>query len=151
MPAVRPGSALCPSSRCEDGATLVGVILPSGRVAFSSSRLEVDEEFVSIARAGRSPEKRFRFASACAKSGCRQWSDERCGVIDRLIEQRMPSEPRAPHLQREPLNVPLSDAALPACSIRPECRWFQQAGGEACVICPDVITDMRSPPDQSPP
>jgi hypothetical protein len=150
MPAVRLGSALCPSSRCEDGATLIGIVLPSGRVAFSSSRLEVDEEFVNIARAGRSPEKRFRFASACAKHGCRQWSNERCGVIDRLIDQRVSSEPLVAQPKSEPLEAPRSDAALPACSIRSECRWFQQAGREACVICPDVITDMRSPGEEAP-
>jgi hypothetical protein len=125
---------LCPSSRCEEGATLLGVVLPTGRVAFASTRLEVTEEFVQIARAGRAPEKRFRFASVCAKSGCRQWTGSRCGVIDSIMADRA---------NRIDGDAATDDAALPACSIRAQCRWFRQSGRAACATCPEVITDMR--------
>jgi hypothetical protein len=29
---------------------------------------------------------------------------------------------------------------LPACNIRPDCRWFRQEGRAACVRCPQIVT-----------
>lgn len=119
---------LCPSYNCRDGAILLGVVMRDGRVAFSSDRIVVNQEFVQIAREGRTPEKRFRFGGQCIQGGCNQWTGERCGVIDKVIETT---------------NADAGDSNLPECSIRPECRWFYQRGAEACAICPDVITDLR--------
>ena len=117
---------LCPSSRCQTGAILLGLVLPDGRVAYSSDRIVVDEEFVDVARTGRSPEKRFRFSTPCVQGACRQWTGSRCGVIDAVIE----------HLPAEP--------ALPDCSIRPQCRWYAQNGAHACAVCLSVITDATA-------
>ena len=117
---------LCPSYKCKDGAILLGVVMRDGRVAFSADRIIVNKEFVDIAREGRSPEKRFRFGGQCVQSGCKQWTGSRCGVIDSVIEE-----------EKERLDY----SSLPECSIRPECRWFDQRGAEACAICPEVITD----------
>jgi hypothetical protein len=122
---------LCPSSRCEDGALLLGIILPDGRVAFASERVEINQEFVDLANNGRSPEARFRFAGRCVQKGCKQWTGARCGVIDRVVEVLDTQE-----LESEP---------LPECSIRPQCRWFYQSGAKACSACPEVITDSRGP------
>jgi hypothetical protein len=119
---------LCPSSRCQDGAILLGIVLPNGQVALSSERLVIDEEFVRIAHEGRAPEKRFRFASPCVKAGCQQWSGERCGVIDSVMES---------------VGTQSDEMSLPDCSIRSACRWFRQSGGAACAVCPEVITDLR--------
>ena len=121
-------TTLCPSSNCLEGAILVGIVMPDGRVAFASDRIVVNEDFVQAAREGRSPEKRFRFSTPCVKGGCAQWTGERCGVIDRVLAEGA------------------SDSApveLPACSIRPQCRWFQQSGAAACAACPEVVTDGR--------
>jgi hypothetical protein len=122
---------LCPSARCEDGAILLGIILPDGRVAFASDRVEINQEFVDTANEGRSPEARFRFAGRCVQNGCKQWTGARCGVIDRVVEILDSQEPVAD--------------ALPDCSIRPQCRWFHQSGAKACSACPEVITDLREP------
>jgi len=104
------------------------VVLSDGQVALAAEEARVDEEFVQLARAGRAPEKRFRFASRCMQGGCRQWTGSRCGVIDRVLD-----------------DVPTHDAvaALPACAIRDRCRWFDQAGADACAVCTLVITDGR--------
>lgn len=119
---------LCPSHNCQEGAILLGVVMRDGRVAFSADRLIVNEEFVQIARAGRTPEKRFRFGGQCVQSGCRQWTGKRCGVIDSIIES---------------VDINVETAHLPECSIRSECRWFHQNSAEACAICPEVLTDLR--------
>ena len=71
------GPTLCPSACCEEGAILVGIILPNGSVAFASDRIEVDKEFVDIARKGRTPEKRFRFGNRCVENACKQWAGRR--------------------------------------------------------------------------
>ena len=125
---------MCPSSRCEPGAVLLGVIVGPGTLAYASDRLVVDEEFVQIARAGRSPEKRFRFSARCVQSACRQWTGTRCGVIDAVLEA---VEPR-------------STEELPECSIRPDCRWFRQSGAAACAVCPEIVTDCRVDAEPSP-
>lgn len=118
--------ALCPSSTCREGSILLGVIRGDGRVAFIEEKLFIDREFVDIAHEGREPEKRFRFANTCVKNGCRQWTGSRCGVIDRLAEADV--------------ELPSLDA-LPDCSIRVDCRWYKQVGGQACGICPYVVTN----------
>lgn len=95
-------------------------------MAYAADQVVIDEEFVAIAREGRSPEARFRFSSPCVRAACKQWTGGGCGVIDAVLEH-------APS--------PAVDTPLPRCSIRPSCRWFAQRGGAACAVCPDVVTD----------
>lgn len=121
---------LCPSWKCEAGASLIGIVLGNGSVAFSKERIVIDASFVDVARQGRSPEKRFRFSSTCKRAACVQWEGNRCGVVDRVISEH---HERAT-VQDEPF-------VLPECSIRPHCRWHLQSGDDACRACPEVITD----------
>jgi hypothetical protein len=123
---IDPPNVLCPSARLKEGAILVGIVLADGRVAFSTERLMVNQEFVQNARQGRSPEKRFRFGDACVKGSCRQWTWDRCGVIDQILAANPTHE-----LELE----------LPECSIRSQCRWYSQSGPNACRICPLIVTD----------
>jgi len=122
---------LCPSWSCEAGASLIGIVLADGSVAFSKERIVIDASFVEVARQGRSPEKRFRFSSTCKQAACIQWGDGKCGIVDRIISEH---EDRA-----AAVNEPF---VLPECSIRPQCRWHSQSGDAACRACPEVITDM---------
>jgi hypothetical protein len=127
---MHPEAVLCPSARCEVGAILLGIALPGGRVAFASDRIVVDEAFVHAAQEGRSPEQRFRFSAPCVKGACRQWTGTRCGVIDQVLD--CAGSEAAP-------------VEEPACSIRPQCRWYLQSGAAACAVCPLVVTDVREP------
>jgi hypothetical protein len=34
--------------------------------------------------------------------------------------------------------------SVPNCTIRSNCRWFDQTGYNACRVCPLVITDLDS-------
>lgn len=117
----------CPSSICKDGANLLGIVKENGRICFMSDRFPIDEKFVKIARNGRTPEKRFRFSNTCIKSACNQWTGNACSVIDKLIT--------ISGVRKDPIH-------LPNCSIRSECRWYEQCGARACAICPEIITDM---------
>jgi hypothetical protein len=126
-----PPPQTCPSAPCEPGATLLGVVDSSDTVGYLTPPIVIDEEFVSRARQGRSPEKRFRFAAPCVEAGCQQWTGSRCGVIDTVLEN-------AAELDAERMR----DSPAP-CAIRPSCRWFAQSGPSACAVCPLVITDCQ--------
>jgi hypothetical protein len=117
---------LCPSAPAEVNAILVGVVQPDGSVAFIKDRIEVTREFLDIADKGRPLENRFRFSSTCLESACKQWANGGCSVPERLAYMMPRSD--------------ASDAPLPSCSIRSQCRWFDQRGADACRICPMVIT-----------
>ena len=125
-----PPTPLCPSARGEPGAILLGVIQADGSVAMLAQKQRVDEFFVKLAHEGRTPEKRFRFADSCLKSGCQQWTGNRCGVIDRVLADNPDY---------------VGAAELPACSIRSDCRWHQQIGAQACGVCPLIVTDLTEP------
>ena len=119
----------CPSARAQEGAILLGVVGPDGRVGYISPAVRIDDRFVETARRQGSPEQRFRFAGTCVECRCKQWDNGRCGVIDTVLEAKAaavdPPEPES----------------LPRCGIRPSCRWFHQTGPAACAVCPFVITD----------
>lgn len=119
---------LCPSWQCEKGATLLGIVLADGSIAFAKNRIVIDQGFVAEARAGRSPEKRFRFSSACRQGACVQWKENRCSVIDQVMAEQAPDS---------------SAGALPRCLIRPQCRWHLQSGDSACFACTSVVTDLH--------
>lgn len=134
MPA---GKLMCPSSVCAEGATLLGIVMPDGRVAFASEPITVDAAFVETARQGRPPEQRFRFSTACARGACGQWTGSRCGVIDAAIAADVGADEGDQH------------GDLPRCSIRASCRWFHQIGGAACRACTLIVTDQRGARDSA--
>ena len=122
-------STLCPSSRCQAGSVLLGIVQKNGHVSFlGKQKIIIDEQFVRIAKNGRPPEKRFRFANSCIKSGCKQWTGSKCGVIDPVISF---------------YSKPAESSELPICSIREQCRWYKQCGRHACAVCPEIITDYN--------
>jgi DNA-binding transcriptional regulator YdaS (Cro superfamily) len=115
---------LCPSAPAQEGAILLGVVQADGLIAYLKDRIEVTQEFLEIARAGRLPEQRFRFSSRCQESSCAQWANGRCSLPARLAEFIHES----------------TKDRLPRCSIRSQCKWFEQAAAAACRVCPFVVT-----------
>lgn len=99
-----PQTIMCPSAACEDGALLLGRQGANGVVAFATRPVRLDAKAASGLRAAGDPERAFRFASPCARSGCAQWGQGRCGVIDLVLAA--------------PQDIPVPDV-LPPCIIRP--------------------------------
>jgi hypothetical protein len=124
---------LCPSAPADEKAILLGVIQSDGSVAFIKDRIEVTREFLDIAAKGRAPETRFRFSSTCIGSACKQWVNGGCSLPERLANMIPRSD--------------ATDAPLPSCSIRDQCRWFDQRGSDACRICTLIVT--RGDPQSS--
>lgn len=133
IPLEKRESSLCPAARCEPGAHLVGVVQPSGRVAFLPPGARVDEEFFQLASRPTST-VRFRYGSRCAESACAHWRGQSCAALD---------EVRA-HL------APFAQTSSASCSIRPQCRWHQQAGDAACAVCPLVTGEMMAVEEERP-
>ena len=123
---ILPKRVLCPSAPAQMNSILLGVVQIDGSVAFVKDRLQVTREFLDIAAKDGAPETRFRFSSPCIGSACKQWANGGCSVPGRLVEIL----PRAAS----------TNPPLPNCSIRDQCRWFDQEGAAACRICPVVIT-----------
>ena len=125
MSVARSGGT-CPSSSCEPGNLLLGIVGPDGRLAQLQPPIRVDEDFVQRASGPglRAPEARFRFAGPCVRSGCNHWSEGRCGLGDAAAK----AATRLPEPER-----------LPRCSIRKSCQWFAQAGAAACRVCPTIV------------
>jgi hypothetical protein len=119
------GSRSCPSRACEPGVRLLGVMRPSGHLAYLQTAVLVDEAFVARARAEGSPERRFRFTGRCLEDACPQWTGDRCAVADEVVS-----------------SIPVAGPSrLPACPIRRTCRWFAQSGAAACRVCDQVVAD----------
>ena len=125
---------LCPSSRCKDGAIVLGIVLPNQTIAYADQRYRISaQQAAEMQQSPMNPEKRFRFSSPCAQCGCGQWQKDssseyggHCGVIESVL-----STPQPPGLSKE----------LPNCSIRSQCRWHAQRGEEACSVCRYVVSD----------
>jgi hypothetical protein len=117
----------CPSRQCEPGSQLLGVMMPSGQLAYLQPPTVVDVEFVSTERRRGHPERRFRFTGPCVEGRCPQWTGSRCAVADVVVQEHVA--------------VAAPTSRLPVCSIRSTCRWFSQNGKAACMACPSVVAD----------
>ena len=122
-------SVLCPSSRAQKGARLLGIRQEDGRVAILPQPLLINDAFIEEANKHTHAEQQFRFTNKCVESGCKQWTGTRCGVADTIVGV---------------MNDLQTSDDLPACAIRPQCRWFKQNGADACKVCPFVITETTS-------
>ena len=122
-------SLLCPSSIAKPGAELFGVQDAAGHIEYLDEPIVIDKTFVDVARQGRAPEERFRFASNCAKNGCGHWAGEGtvCGLVGKIVDA----------MNRK------AEAELVACPIRDRCRWYHQQGATACASCDEVVRNLR--------
>ncbi|WP_201253421.1 nitrogen fixation protein [Nodularia spumigena] len=120
-------TTLCPSARPEPGESLVfGVIggtVTEPRVAYLKQPQTMTEELIAKVSPA-TPAEVFRTASTCATNNCQHFDGQDCGLVTRIVDQ-----------------FPIALEELPPCSIRRDCRWWQQEGKAACMRCPQVITD----------
>lgn len=111
----------------KEGAILLGIVNEKNEIDFIANSIKITEAFVQSSKeVDKAPEKRFRFSNICIQSGCKQWTGNRCGVIDEVLNM---------------VEEKYWKNNLPRCSIRQTCRWFAQSGANACKVCPLIITD----------
>jgi hypothetical protein len=122
---------LCPSAQPDmQGSRVLGVVggtAEAPQLAYLNERLEVTPDLLALAAPAR-PTQVFRFAAGCEEKKCRHFDGSHCQLATRIVQI-----------------LPAVTEALPACLIRPECRWYQQEGRAACMRCPQVVTETYEP------
>lgn len=120
-------SLLCPSAKPGmRQLRLLGVIeVTDGgpRVAYLNEQVPVTDDLLAQT-APVAPAQVFRLAAQCEERQCTHFDGERCQLATRIVQI-----------------LPAVVDALPICLIRSTCRWFQQEGGDACLRCPQVVTE----------
>ena len=109
---------------------MLGVLekTPEGqRLAWIEKPQPVTPELLSLTRE-TDPRLVFRFAARCEENRCAHFDGKDCQLATRIVQI-----------------LPRAVDALPPCSIRPECRWYQQEGKAACLRCPEVVTHLDNP------
>jgi hypothetical protein len=125
---------LCPSAQpgMEDARVLgvVGGTAETPTLAYLNEHLGVSDELLASAAPANATQV-FRFAARCEEKACCHFDGTNCRLATRIVQI-----------------LPAVTEALPACLIRPTCRWYQQEGKAACMRCPQVITETYSPGDE---
>jgi hypothetical protein len=122
---------ICPSAQPDwRGSVLIGVVGGTAnepRVSYLGKSRPVTDELLKLADPV-SPTEVFRFAAPCLCKGCVHFETGRCHLVERVVSL-------LPEVTKE----------LPACEIRPNCRWWLQEGPTACSRCPQVVTNNHNP------
>lgn len=124
---------LCPSARDDSpGALIFGVIggTPDSPIVAYVDRPQPMSEGLRNITDPVTPTEVFRFAAPCMCDACPQFKNQKCQVGEKIVKF-----------------LPTIVDSLPPCSIRANCRWWQQEGISACLRCPQVVTDNYNPSD----
>jgi hypothetical protein len=126
MERMEPRAPLCPSALPEmpHGRVfgVVGGTATEPRLAYLDQATEATEDVLALSGPVK-PTEVFRMAAPCVESKCTHFDGKDCRLVTRIVQI-----------------LPAVVDALPACSIRKDCRWFEQEGRSACLRCPQVVT-----------
>jgi hypothetical protein len=125
------GRPLCPSAQPDwPRSVLVGVVGGTAiepRLSFAREATPVSPNLLALTEPV-DPTEVFRFAAPCLCSGCVHFQLNECGLARRIVQL-----------------LPAVVSELPTCTIRADCRWWQQEGRKACLRCPQVVTKDYNP------
>jgi hypothetical protein len=125
---------LCPSARPEVGKSVafgvIGGTEEKPHVTYLKQPLPISDDLIAKA-APVTPAEVLRSAAPCASKGCQHFDGNNCRLAMQIVEQ-----------------LPTVAEDLPPCSIRRDCRWWQQEGKAACMRCPQVVTDNYNASEQ---
>ena len=125
---------MCPSAPPEmEGSRVLGVVggTPEApEVAYLNEFLPVSALLLSLPGTTKSTEV-LRFAAPCQETACCHFDGSKCNLVTRIVN----------------ILPPVADS-LPACLIRPTCRWYAQEGRAACSRCPQVVTYVAEPEER---
>lgn len=94
------------------------------RAAYLAKGVDVPQAALALTQ-GVAATRVFRFTGTCGETGCSQFGNGRCQLgkaVNRVLEA--------------------VTEAVPACSIRADCRWYAENGSAICFKCPQVITSV---------
>ena len=116
----------CPSAQPGMGdVQVLGVVMRDAeepRLAYLDEPMAATEDMLEMA-APVPVSQVFRLSARCEESKCTHFDGTRCQLAVRIARL-----------------LPEVVDTLPACNIRPDCRWFRQEGRAACLRCPQIVT-----------
>ena len=116
----------CPSAQPGMGdVQVLGVVTRDAeepRLAYLDEPVAATAEMLAMA-APVPVSQVFRLSARCEESKCTHFDGTRCQLAVRIATL-----------------LPEVVDSLPACTIRPDCRWFRQEGRAACLRCPQIVT-----------
>jgi hypothetical protein len=116
----------CPSAQPGMGdVQVLGVVVRDAeepRLAYLDEAVAATPEMLEMA-APVPVSQVFRLSARCEEKKCTHFDGTRCQLAVRIARL-----------------LPEVVDSLPACTIRPECRWFRQEGRAACLRCPQIVT-----------
>ena len=122
---------MCPSAQPDmEDCRVLGVVDASGetpQTAYLNQMLPATPDVLAMT-GDVPPGEVFRLAARCEEKKCSHFDGHDCRLAQRIVQI-----------------LPAVVAALPACLIRAECRWYQQEGRPACLRCPQVVTRVENP------
>lgn len=120
----------CPSAQPAADAVVFGVVTGAPadrRIGYLTAPQPATEPVLALAGPA-TPGQVFRMAAPCMGDTCKHFDAGACSLVRRVVASFDPVV-----------------SGLPACRIRPTCRWFRQEGRNACLRCPQVVTDSFDP------
>jgi len=115
----------CPSAMQDnDDALVFGVVGGTAerpQVAYLQATQPLSPEIVSLC-APATPAEVLRIATPCVGYRCENFEDDKCTLAQRIVQI-----------------LPCVVESVPACKLRPDCRWWVQEGPAACMRCPQVV------------
>src|SRR4051812_41531596 len=118
----------CPSAQPGmGGVQILGVISRDAdepRLAYLDQAVSVTPATLELA-APLDVSQVFRLSARCEATKCTHFDGQDCQLAVRIAKM-----------------LPEVVDPLPACNIRPDCRWFRQEGRSACVRCPQIVTGI---------
>jgi hypothetical protein len=122
---------LCPSAQPDIAGSMafgvVGGTAENPRVAWIEKPVPVTGDLLALT-GPVPPTQVLRIAAPCQGKACCHFDGKDCRLVTRLVQL-----------------IPAMSESLPACRIRPDCRWFLQEGGAACRRCPQIVTYSVNP------
>jgi len=119
---------MCPSAQPDlRRGLVVGVVggtVGEPRLAYLKKPISVDETVIKQASPVK-PTEVFRLSAPCANQGCQHFDGASCRLARRIVELLDPVV-----------------GELPSCHLRSSCRWWMQEGAEACLRCPQIVTEL---------
>ena len=123
---------LCPSARPDMPGSVVFGVVGEGcgsLLGYTKQLVPVTPEVLALTGPVE-PTEVFRFAASCAGDRCRHFDGSDCRLATRIVR-----------------TLPAVVDALPACRLRPSCRWWHQEGRDACIRCPQIVSEVCAPSD----
>jgi hypothetical protein len=106
---------------------IIGGTVQEPRTIYLSKSQDLSK--VSVLSGPVKPTEVFRIAAGCAENKCAHFDKNKCRLVEKIVKLDPVIESLAP------------------CPIRPDCKWWQQEGKEACLRCPFIVTEHYNPPD----